>query len=271
MRAAPFKAWTYFSLALVAAVAALVIILGDEFRLLSAFVLPPFVAGLTTTPRRTAIVMAASLGAAIAITMFAYDASLTTDNLIRLGVIFFGGLLAIQAGILRERDLRTRRRLALINSSRGELEGADGMEGDLASLARAAVLDFAEWAFLDIRVAGEDAERHVFEAERHSESGREVSPRMQPTAATAAYETRAEREGALRLSPTDEALLDGLFEGLEPSRRAGFEVMIVPVSAGTVRATYCLACAEPHPPWGESELTQVPSLAQASALAARSD
>ena len=155
MKSPNYKSWTWISIALLVACCASAIALGQEVRLISLLVLPPLVAGLTTTPRRTAIVSAMSLAAAIALG-FEHEREvvlLTTAHALRVVVVGFSCALAVQTSILRERDLRTRRRLSLINSSRDQLEAASGIEEALTSLSRAAVFaDFAEFAILDIRV-----------------------------------------------------------------------------------------------------------------------
>lgn len=268
MRTLNYKAWTFVSgLVLIGAVAALVWF-DEDARILSVLVIPPLIAALTTTPRRTAAFSAISV--AVIIVTGLRDGDLLATNFIARGsIIAITAALAVQVSILRERDMRTRRRLALINSARSELDAAAGLEDSLASLARAAVVDFADWAILDIRLPDGSSHRIA-----QSASGRDKysgpQPRTESTAASAAFHAQARRDGPMLIESIDPALLDALFEHGHQSL-AGSCVIVVPVDIDDVQATYLILCPRPHPPWGEAEVTQLGSLARSAALAARTD
>lgn len=271
LRREPYRLWTIACVLLLAAMAALAVVLDPEIRLISPLVLPPLIASMTTTPRRTAFVIALSLAASIAIAVFVFPGFWTTDSLLRVAVIVVGCGLALWISILGERDLRTRRRLALINSARLELDAADGMEEDLVSFARAAAIDFAQWAFVDIRVGTDESQRITTTSENLVPRGEAAVPRAEVSSTAVAYAERAQRDGPVHVVDADAELRDALFVDYRPARREAFDVLILPVTAGEVSATYFLVCPNPHPPWGEAELAQTASLARAAALAARND
>lgn len=271
MKSPNYKSWTWISIGLLAACCAVSIALGQDVRLVSLLVLPPLVAGLTTTPRRTALVAAMSLAAAIALGFMHSQVSLfSTSHTLRVVVVAFACALAVQTSILRERDLRTRRRLSLINAARDQLESASGIEEALASLPRAVVFaDFAEWAILDIRVPDGT---HVRIVERNEATeGLAISVREHPTAATESYEQEVQRGGPLLLRDVPPALVEGLFEGADIASLKHVHAIIKQVTVGDLRAAYFFICPDPHPPWGEAEITQIASLARGAAQRARSD
>lgn len=271
MKSLNYKAWTTLSLGLLALCCAVTIALGQDVRLISLLILPPLVAGLTTTPRRTAFVSALSLAAAIALGITNTQESLfSTSHTLRIAVVAFACALAVQTSILRERDIRTRRRLSLINSARDQLEASSGIEESLASLCRASVFaDFAEWAILDIRVPDGTFIRTV---ERNdSRLQLSIAARERPTAATESYEQEVQRGGPLLLREAPAPLIEGLFTGEDLAAMKHVHVIIKQVSVGDLRAVYFFICPDPHPPWGEAEVTQVASLARAAAQRARSD
>ncbi|MBI5309758.1 MAG: SpoIIE family protein phosphatase [Actinobacteria bacterium] len=270
LRSEPYRLWTVVCIVLLAASSALTILLNPEVRLISSLVLPPLIASITTTPRRTAFVIALSLSALTAIAVFALPGFWTTDSLSQVTVIVFGCVLALWISILVERDLRTRRRLALINGARQELDAADGMEDDLISFARAASIDFAQWVLVDIRVGGDEASRVITPSGTTAEPTA-TTPRATVSATAVAYSERAQREGPLHIPNADVALRDALFDNHASTRGEAIDVLILPVTAGELSATYFLVCVNPHPPWGEAELAQTASLARAAALAARND
>lgn len=268
MRTLNFRTWTLISgLLMLGAVAAL-IWLNEDVRILSALAIPPLVAALTTTPRRTAAFAAITI-ALIVVTGIRDDVLLTTTFAARGMIISTTAVLAVQVSILRERDMRTRRRLALINTSRSELDAATGLEDKLASLARAAVVDFADWAILDIRLPDGSTHRIVQSADdRAKHEG--PQPREDTSSASAAFETTARRDGPMLIQSIDPTLLDALFERNQQSL-AGSCVLIIPVDVDDVSACFFFLCPHPHPPWGEAEVTQLESLAGSASLDARTD
>lgn len=268
MRTLNFKSWTVVSgLLMIGAISALVWF-DQDARILSALAIPPLVAALTTTPRRTAVFSAITV-AVILVTGIRDEELLTTNFAARGIVISITAALAVQVAILRERDMRTRRRLALINTSRSELDAATGLEDKLASLARAAVVDFAEWATLDIRLPDGSTHRTIQSADdRAKHEG--PQPRAVTTSASAAFEANARRDGPKLFQSIDPTLLDALFERNHESL-AGSCVLIIPVDVDDIQACYFLICPRPHPPWGEAEVTQLASLARSAALDARTD
>ena len=137
MKSPDYKLWTWISLGLLALCVGASLALGSDVRVISLLVLPPLIAGLTTTPRRTALVAAMSVAAAIALGFALESSAFTTSHTLRVAVVAFAAVLAVQTAILRERDLRTRRRLSLINAARDQLEAASGIEEALSSLCRA--------------------------------------------------------------------------------------------------------------------------------------
>ena len=251
---AGFKFWTYFSLLLLAATAALDVALGADIRLFGAYLLPIFVAGLTTTPRRTAFVGALALVTMFAMATFQDQSNGATEITIRLIVALVGSGLALQTAVLRERDLRTRRRLALINMARTELEATIGLEEDLISFARAASNEFADWAILDVRVQDGSATRTISHGDRPSIMEGDSKPRDEVTAAAAAYAARAQNDGPMIVHGADENLIDALFENSDAKKLRGADVLILPITIGNVTATYFLVCPRPYPPWGAAEL-----------------
>lgn len=268
MRTLNYKTWTIVScLLLVGAISAL-LWFDEDVRILSALAIPPLIAALTTTPRRTAALSAISV--AVILVTGLRDGDLMSTGFAARGIIIsiVAGL-AVQVAILRERDMRTRRRLALINSARSELDAAAGLEDNLASLTRATVVDFAEWTFLDIRMP--DGETHRSFQCAHARNKHEgPQPRTTTTAASAAFEANARRDGPMLIQSIDPSLLEALFErNYEPLRKSC--VLVVPVEIDDVRACYFILCPTPHPPWGEAEVTQLGSLARSAALAARTD
>lgn len=271
MKSPNYKSWTWVSFALLAACCAIVIALGQDTRLISLLILPPLVAGLTTTPRRTALVAAMSLAAAIALGFENSDSSLlSTSHTLRVAVVALACMLAVQTSILRERDIRARRRLSLINAARDQLEAAHGIEESLASLCRAVVFaEFAQWAILDIRVPDGSHLRIVEPGE--AAAGLAVTVREGPTAATEAYEQEVQRGGPLLLREVPPALIEGLFGGEDLPALKHVHGIVKQVTVGDLRAAYFFICPNPNPPWGEAEITQVASLARGAAQRARSD
>jgi PAS domain S-box-containing protein len=271
MKTPNYKAWTWVSAGLLAISCAAAIALGQDVRLISLLVLPPLVAGLSTTPRRTGLIAALSLAAAVALGLAHEDAAFfSTSHTLRVAVVAFACALAVQTAILRERDLRTRRRLSLINAARDQLEAASGIEEALSSLSRAAVFgEFAEFAILDIRVPDGTQVRVV----ERSEGSKwiSLSAREKPTAASESYEQEVQRGGPLLLRDAPAALIEGLFEGEDIAHLKHVHVIIKQVTVGELEAVYFFLCPDPHPPWGEAEITQIASLARAAAQRARSD
>lgn len=270
MRVANYQRWSWAAVAILVGMCVLLFSRATEFRLISALVIPPLLAGLTTTPRRTAFVTALAVGAAIAAgTIDTDEGFFTTNHMVRMLVVAVASALAVQTSILRERDLRTRRRLNLINAARNQLDGASGIEDDLTSFGRAAIAaDFAEWAILDIRLPDGEAIRIVEQSDGAGDAP--VRVRAQANAATTAYEQEVQREGGLLLRPAPDDLFEGLFEG-ELKKVKQPNVMVKPISVGELKAVYFFVCPRPHPPWGEAELTQVGALTRAAAQKARSD
>jgi PAS domain S-box-containing protein len=271
MKTPNYKSWTFVSAGLLAVCFGSAIALGQDVRLISLLILPPLVAGLSTTPRRTALISALSLAAAIALGLAHDDANFfSTSHTLRVAVVAFACALAVQTAILRERDLRTRRRLSLINAARDQLEAAIGIEEALASLCRAAVFaDFAEWAILDINVPDGT---HVRVVERNeSIEWRALAARETPTAATESYAQEVQRGGPLLLKEAPRALVEGLFEGEDIAHLKHVHAIVKQVTVGDLHAVYYFLCPDPHPPWGEAEITQIASLARAAAQRARSD
>ncbi|MFY9487922.1 MAG: SpoIIE family protein phosphatase [Solirubrobacterales bacterium] len=267
MRRTALQAWTALSVLLVGVLFAVNWALGQDIKLVGDLILPPLIAGLTTTPRRTAIVTALAIAAAVvsaAVTDQVFDANL----LLRLSVICVASGLAVQTAILRERDLRTRRRLSLINSARAELDVAVGLEEKIVSFGRAATADFAEFCFIDLRMPDDDVTRIVLDSETASDK---AVPRQAVTGAAGAYANNALREGPMLFRHPEQKLLEALFEREPEEITNDGQVLIVPVQAAGFSVTYFMVCPRPVPPWGEAELTQVESLARAAALAAQSD
>jgi PAS domain S-box-containing protein len=270
MKSPGYKLWTAISIFLLVVCCLLLIGLSEDVRLISLLVLPPLVAGLTTTPRRTSLVTALTIAAAVALGLGHSATFLSTSHTLRLAVVIVTSALAVQTAILRERDLRTRRRLVLINAARDQLDAASGIEEALSSFCRAAVAaEFVEWAILDVRVPDGSQIRIVESSE--SAERLDVAVRPEPTGASTAYESEVERGGPLLTRKADPALLEGLFEGAEITNRSHVNLIIKQVTVGDLRAVYYLVCPDPYPPWGEAELTQVASLARAAAQKARSD
>lgn len=270
MRSPNFKLWTIISIGLLVACCVLSIALGQDIRLISILVVPPLVAGLSTTPRLTALVAALSLAAAIALGSTEVTELFSTAHSLRVAVVAMACALAIQTAVLRERDLRTRRRLVLINASRDQLESASGVEEALSSLCRAVIAaDFAEFAILDLQLP--DGE-HVRIVERGEAAEHlRINPRDKPTAATESYQQEVLRGGPLLLRESPDALIDGLFTGEDLAHLKHVHMIIKPVTVGELRAVYFLVCPDPQPAWGEAEITQIASLARAAAQRARSD
>ncbi|MGK2878935.1 MAG: SpoIIE family protein phosphatase [Solirubrobacterales bacterium] len=270
MKSAGHKPWTWASLGLLAICVTVSVALGRDVRLISLLVLPPLVAGLTTTPRRTALIATLSVAAAIALG-FAHEATaFTTSHTMRVVVVALAAALAVQTAILRQRDLRTRRRLALINAARDQLEAASGIEDALASLGRAAIVaEFAEWSILDIKVPDGSQIRLVERGE--SSDALDVVPLEGPTAATEAYEQEVLRDGPALLRAVPDALITGLFGGTDLRELRHVHAIVKHVTVGELSAVYFFICPDPTPPWGEAELTQIASLARAAAERARSD
>lgn len=269
MKSPGYRVWTVISLLLLIAGCSLSLALGNDIRFVAVLVLPPLVAGLTTTPRRTALITALSIAAALALGMAHGAHFLSTGHGLRVAVVALAAVLAVQTAILRERDLRTRRRLVLINAARDHLEAASGVEDSLASFGRAAVAaEFAEWAILDIRLPDGEAVRVVATSEAVDDSP--IKPREEPTAASTSYELDVQRGGAVLMRQTPEALIAGLFEG-DVAELKRVNTIVKHVTVGDLGAVYYLVCPHPHPPWGEAEVTQVGSLARAAAQRARSD
>lgn len=270
MKSDNYKLWTAISLGLLIAACAFSIALDEEVRLVSVLIVPPLVAGLATTPRRTALVAALSVAAAIVFGLLHESSTVSTSHFLRVGVVVLAAALSVQTSILRERDQRTRRRLLLINASREQLEAAQGVEEALASFCRAAVAaEFTEWAVLDLRLPDGEMIRIVEQGEGADTLGIEVRP--EPTATTTAYESDVERGGAMLLRNAPSDLIDELFEIAPPARLHRPFVMIMAVSVGELRGFYYLVCPDPHPPWGAAEVTQVGSLTRQAAQRARSD
>ncbi|MGH2959337.1 MAG: hypothetical protein ACRDKE_07010, partial [Solirubrobacterales bacterium] len=264
MKSPDYKLSTVISLGLLIVCCAVAIALGQDVRLISLLVLPPLVAGLSTTPRRAAFVSALSLAAAVALGFMNEAEFFSTSHTLRIAVVAFACALAIQTSILRERDLRTRRRLSLINASRDQLEAAAGIEDALASLCRAAVFaDFAAYAILDIQVPDGTRVRIVEKGDATEAFG--ILPRESPTAATESYEQEVQRGGPLLLREAPPALIEGLFEGEHLAQFKHVHMIIKQVTVGELRAAYFFICPDPHPAWGEAEVTQVASLARAAA------
>lgn len=270
MKSPGYKVWTGVSLAVLVACCAVSIALGNDIRLVSILVLPPLVAGLTTTPRRTGLVTALSIAAAFALAIPHENQVFSASHSLRIGVIALAAVLAVQTSILRERDLRTRRRLVLINAARDQLDAASGIEESLSSFCRAATTaSFAEWAILDVRLPDGSVIRIVESAD--AESSYDVVVRENPTSASASFDLEVQRGGPLLTRKAPQSLVEGLFEGEGVGRLKRVNVIINHVGVGELSATYYLVCPNPHPPWGEAEVTQVTSLARAAAQRARSD
>lgn len=270
MKTNSYKLWTGISIALLAVCCLLAIVLDADIRLISLLVLPPLVAGLTTTPRRTGLVAAMSVAAAVALGVDHGGFFFSTSHGLRLAVVSLASALSVQTAILRERDQRTRRRLQLINAARDQLDAASGVEDALASFCRAAVAaGFAEWAVLDLRLPDGETMRVVESADVAAERGVEV--RAGATAASVSYALDAQRGGPDLLHGAPAELVDGLFEQSGRRGLRDVNVIIKNVSVGELGATYFLACPDPHPGWGEAETTQAGSLARAAAQRARSD
>lgn len=266
MKNLSYKQWTVVCGLLLIGAIALNQVLHVEETLLVLLVVPSLVAGLTTTPRRTAIFGAATIAAAIVLGS-SYDELGSTSHSVRVTVVFGTSLLAVQTAILRERDLRTRRRLSLINFSRRELAAASGMEDSLRSFARAATIEFAEWAFLDLRMRDGSSSRFIRRIENSSDP---AVARETASSASTAYELAVHRDGPELIRAADRELLSAFFQqGADDM--VGSNVIVVPVDIGDVRAAYFLFCNNPHPLWGEAELSQVETLARGAALKARSD
>jgi PAS domain S-box-containing protein len=258
------------SIGLLVACCALSIALGQDVRLVSILIVPPLVAGLSTTPRLTALVAALSLAAAIALGSTEVAELFSTAHSLRVAVVAMACALAIQTAVLRERDLRTRRRLVLINASRDQLEAASGIEEALSSLCRAVVFaDFAEFAILDLQLPDGEQVRIVErgEASQHLQ----ISARDKPTAATESYQQEVQRGGPLLLREAPDALIEGLFTGEDLAHLKHVHVIVKQVTVGELRAAYFFICPDPKPAWGEAEVTQIASLARAAAQRARSD
>ena len=270
MRTTEFRLWTLVSLGLLIAIVATSVALGGETRLIPMLIGPPLVAGLGTTPRRTAIVAALTLAAAVALGAQGQDEFMTAGHMLRITVVALASALAVQTAILRERDLRTRRRLNLINASRGHLAAATGVEDALASFAQAAVtVEFAHWAILDMRLPDGSTARITATSDDADESG--VAVRAQPNAATVAYAADVERGGPLLLRETPVDLLSELFEGSDVASLGKVHTMVLGAPVGDLKATYYLICPNPQPPWGEAEVTQAASLSRQAAQRARTD
>lgn len=270
MRAPGYKLWTAVSLAVLAGCCILSVALGNDVRLISILVLPPLIAGLTTTPRRTGLITALSIAAAVALAATHEAELLSTSQLLRIVVVSLASALAVQTAILRERDLRTRRRLVLINSARDQLDAASGVEESLSSFCRAATTsEFAEWAILDVRLPDGETIRIVERGE--AADSVEVAAREQATSASASFELEVQRGGPLLLRNAPAELIEGLFEGDGVSGLKRVNTIINFVSVGELTAVYYLICPNPNPPWGEAEVTQVASLTRAAAQRARSD
>lgn len=270
MKSPRYKVWTVVSFAALIGGCVLSIALVNDIRLISVLVLPPLIAGLTTTPRRTGLISALSIAAAFALAIPFNSELFSTSHALRIAVVILAAALAVQTAILRERDLRTRRRLVLINAARDQLDAASGIEESLSSFCRAATTaEFAEWAILDVRLPDGETIRVVESAEAANEL--EVVVREQPTSASASFELEVQRGGPLLLRKAPAALVEGLFAGADVSRLKQVNMIINHVSVGELTAVFYLICPNPHPPWGEAEVTQVASLARAAAQRARSD
>ncbi|MGB0889323.1 MAG: SpoIIE family protein phosphatase [Solirubrobacterales bacterium] len=268
MRIWNYKTWTAFCGLLLIIAITLLVLFGDDVRLLSALVLPPLVAALTTSPRRTAGFAASTVAVLVAIGLRDGDL-LSTTYTARASIISVVAALTVQVAILRERDLRTRRRLALMNSARLERDAASGLEDDLASLARAAVNDFADWAFLDLQMPDGASQRIVYNKQnREKYAGPQA--RVEPPAESADVKDDEIRSGPKLVRTIDSQLLDALFES-DHRELDQSSLIIAPVNVDDIRATYFLLGPRPHPPWGEAEVTQIDSLARSAALAARTD
>jgi PAS domain S-box-containing protein len=270
MKSPGYKLWTALSLGLLVAATGLILSLSDDVRLVSLLVLPPLVAGLTTTPRLTSMITALTIADAIALGLAHPDQFFSTSHTLRLVVVVLVSTLAVQTAILRERDLRTRRRLVLINAARDQLDASQGIEDALASFCRAAVAaEFAEWAILDVRVP-DGTKLRVVEQSESAEKVR-VAVRPEATSASTSYESEVERGGPLLLRDAPMALIEGLFEGEDLTALKHVNVVIRQVTVGDLRAVYYFVCPHPNPPWGEAEVTQISALARAAAQRARSD
>ncbi|MFT4048484.1 MAG: SpoIIE family protein phosphatase [Solirubrobacterales bacterium] len=270
MKSNNYKLWTAISLALLVAACVVSITLGDDTRIISTLVVPPLIAGLGTTPRRTALVSALSVAAAVSLGVLHDTSAITTALMLRIGVVTLVAALSVQTAILRERDQRTRRRLLLINASRDQLEAAQGVEEALTSFCRAAVAaEFAEWAVLDLRLPDGERLRIVEQSEKADHL--DIAVRERPGAATIAYESDVERGGPILLRDAPRDLVDDLFETGPGESLTRPNSMIMGVSVGELRGFYHLICPDPHPPWGAAEVTQVGSLTRQAAQRARSD
>lgn len=264
------RAWTAFCVALTIALFGLGAWLSGEIRLTTSLILPPLVAGLTTPPRRTAAIAIMSVFAAFLTGVFQEQLA-STDHLVRVAVIALAATLAVRMAVLRERDLRTRRRVRLINDARARLESADGLEADLRSFIDAVVDGFADWAFLDIRAETGEATRVIAICEGAGSERQSTQPRSDITSAATAYAMRAHADGPTLLHRPDPKLIESLFAEFSKPMLKQVRTMVVPVAAGDVKATYFLIAIDPYPPWGDAELTQAESLARAAALAGRAD
>lgn len=265
MKNLSYKQWTIACAALLVAAILLNQLLEIEETLLALLVLPSLVAGLTTTPRRTALFGAAAIASAVVLGSN-YDELGSTSHSLRVAVVFVTSLLAVQTAILRERDLRTRRRLSLINVARRELAAASGMEDSLRSFARAATIEFAEWTFLDLRLPDGSSTRFIKRVDGPSSA----KPRKSPSAVSTSYELAVHRDGPELIRSVEADLLTAFFhEGAD--HLIGANLIVVPVTIGDMQAAFFLFCKRPHPLWGQAELSQVESLARGAALKARSD
>ncbi len=270
MRTTEFRLWTLVSFALLAAVVIISVALGGETRLIPMLIAPPLIAGLGTTPRRTAIVSTLALAAAVALGAQAHDEFLNAGHMLRITVVALASALAVQTAILRERDLRTRRRLNLINASRGHLAAATGVEAALASFAQAAVtVEFAHWAVLDMRLPDGSTVRITSTSD--SVEASDIVVRNEPGSAAVGYAADVEGGGPLLLRDTPADLLTDLLDGPKVANLSKTHTMVLGAPVGDLKATYYLICPDPRPPWGEAEVTQAASLSRQAAQRARTD
>lgn len=270
MRSPNYKLWTAISLGLLAACCAISIAADNDVRLISLLIVPPLLAGLGTTPIRTGVISTLSLTAAILLGLQEGGHFLSTSHGLRISVVALACALAVQTSILRERDLRTRRRLLLINASRDHLAAASGVEAALTSFCKAAVTaEFALWAVLDLRLPGGETVRIVETGEPASRL--DVGVQAKSSSVTASYEAEVERGGPLLLRDAPQDLIDGLFDGEGRPALKRVNVMVLGTTVGDLKANYFLVCPDPHPRWGQAEVTQVGSLARQAAQRARAD
>lgn len=145
-----YTLWTAIGIALVVAFCLISFALGGDLWVISLLMLPPLVAAATTTPIRTMAVSGFALIGVIVMGPQGATTMLNAAHATRLAVVALASVLAVQTAILRERDKRTRRRLALLSATGKLLEEAPGVDAVFENFTggiRAA--GFADWAFVE--------------------------------------------------------------------------------------------------------------------------